>query len=132
MTRAAAIAAVAALAIGSVGTRAFGDPPGGDGAPAGMVAFFNGATCPGGWTRATYAEGRLILGVTSGVFVGVTVGAPLASAEDRAHAHTFAAAMQLAVKSISAAGGGNNSAAAAMAYPAGGTTGAAPSGLPFI
>ncbi len=114
------------------GATAFADPPSGDGAPAGMVTFFNGAGCPSGWTAASVAEGRLVLGVTSGVYVGVQVGKKLAPVEDRAHAHTYSASITLAVKSVSAAGGPNDSAAAAQAYPIAGATGAAATGLPFI
>ncbi len=126
MKRALVLAALAASA------PAFGDPPSGDGAPAGMVTFFNGTQCPSGWTAASYAEGRLVLGVASGVYVGVQVGAPLRAGEDRAHAHAYSAMITRAVKSVAAAGGGNGSAAAAQTYVVAGSTDAAPTGLPFI
>jgi hypothetical protein len=130
--RALAIAAVMLACAFTPARPALADPPPGDGAPPGMVAFFDGTACPDGWTLAGYAQGRLILGVTSGVFVGAQVGVPLAPEEDRTHAHAFSTMIALAVKSISAAGGSSSPAAAAQSYSIKGTTGQAPSGLPFI
>src|SRR5262245_30685047 len=52
-----------------------------DTSPSGMVAFFmaTAAACPPGWTAATMAQGRLIVGVTNGSAVGTQVGTALTS-----------------------------------------------------
>src|SRR5688500_4354298 len=62
-----------------------------DRAPPGMVAYFlaSGPDCPRGWVPAAEARGRLVVGVTGSVDVGVQVGAPLSDKEDRAHRHAF-------------------------------------------
>lgn len=102
--------------------------------PSGAVAFFapDVRSCPAGWRAATEASGRLVVGVAHGDFVGKLVGQPLASQEDRTHAHAFAASVELPYKSISAADGGNRQGASAQKYQDSGVSEAAPSGLPFV
>lgn len=60
--------------------------------PAGMVAFFNLASCPAGWTEFTTARGRYIVGLPlSGTLAG-TAGTALTDLENRAvgqHNHTI-------------------------------------------
>jgi hypothetical protein len=109
---------------------AAGDPPGDDGAPTGVVAFFAGGACPKGWTVAGNVQGRLVVGVTDGAGAGVQVGAPLGDREDRLHKHTYEGTVALPYKSISGADGSTNG-AAAMTYPVSGTAVGATSGLPF-
>lgn len=109
---------------------AAGDPPGDDGAPVGMVAFFAGGACPKGWAVAGNVQGRLVVGVTGGADTGIQVGAPLGDREDRFHAHTYTAMVTLPYKSVSGADG-STIGAAAQTYPVSGTSLGATSGLPF-
>lgn len=125
--------AVLGLAAGLsvVGARpAAGDPPGDDGAPPGMVAFFVGGACPKGWSVAANVQGRLVVGVTDGAETGIQVGTPLGDREDRLHAHTYTTDVVLPYKSVSAADGSNEG-AAAKTYPLSGKSLSVPSGLPF-
>ncbi|MFH2203874.1 MAG: hypothetical protein ABIJ96_12205 [Elusimicrobiota bacterium] len=57
--------------------------------PAGMILFFNLASCPAGWTELAVASGRAIVGkVPAGTLLGVPPGiAPYTNLEDRAHTH---------------------------------------------
>lgn len=103
-----------------------------DGAPAGLVAFFDGDTCPDGWQPAEDVRGRLVIGVPDVASVGISVGAALAPEEDRTHVHTWAAELTLNAKNIAAADGGNDQGAAPGSYAVGGTTDAGTSGLPFV
>jgi len=60
--------------------------------PAGMVSFFNLATCPAGWTELTAARGRYLVGLPSGGTLGGTDGTALSNLEDRPvgqHSHTI-------------------------------------------
>jgi|SRR5579883_238565 len=127
IARGLALAALAAL----LPAPAAGDS-GGDGLPAGMVAFVDGGGCPTGWSVAGYASGRLVVGVTFGDQVGVTIGTPLADQEDRTHAHGYTAMVDLPYKSISAADGSNDQGAAAMTYSWSDAVTPATTGLPFI
>lgn len=104
-----------------------------DEAPRGMVAFVDGPSCPSGWTPATIAMGRLLVGTDEATAIGHAVGEPLAALEDRSHTHTLAGAtLDLPFKSISAADGGNNNGAAAGAQALTGNVQMASSALPFI
>ena len=124
-----ALAAAALLPAG----RATGDIPSGDGVPTGTVAFFAaGTACPEGWGLADKVLGRMVVGVTRGVDVGIEVGTPLVDSEDRAHDHAFTATVTLAYKSVSASDGSNQQGAAAQSYMVVGETAPATSGLPFI
>jgi hypothetical protein len=106
-----------------------------DGAPPGMVAFFDAVTCPPGWTTLPETQGRLLLVVADGAQVGKAIGAPLLDQEDRTHNHTFSATFELGSKSISAAGwphwAANHEAGEKGSHQASGTTSSSTSGLPF-
>jgi len=63
---------------------------GGD-APSGGIAFFATSTCPTGWTEATAARGRYIVGLPSGGTLAGTAGTALSNLENRqvgSHTHT--------------------------------------------
>src|SRR5262245_46377364 len=74
-----------------------------DTSPSGMVAFFmaTAAACPSGWTVATMAQGRLIVGVTSGSAVGTQVGTALTSQSGTGttaaptHQHSYAGSVSV-------------------------------------
>ena len=120
--------AIASMPVGS----ARGDTPAADDVPPGAVAFFPGGACPEGWAPAADVEGRAIVGATAGPVVGVTVGEPLADAEDRTHAHVFRFGVKLPPHGAAAFDGSNDDGAAARTYEVAGTTEASTSGLPFI
>ena len=109
-----------------------------DTSPSGMVAFFmsSGAQCPSGWTAATQAQGRLILGVTNGSTVGVTVGSPLASQTAPSHQHSYQAMVDIPSRSIAAWHCCNNQGAQSgyrmVPDNPPGSTGSAASHLPLI
>lgn len=108
--------------------------PTGDGpetAPPGIVLFASDTRCPDGWVELESARGRIIVGAATGGDVGVTVGAPLADREDRAHRHTVALTLTLPDKNIAAANGGNQDGAAPGRHDAMFTSAPATSGLPF-
>lgn len=109
---------------------AAGDSPSGDGAPAEMVAFFAGGVCPKGWSVAASAQGRLVVGVTTGPDTGIQVGEPLGDQEDRSHEHAYSLSVVVPYKSVSGANGGTNG-AAAKTYMVSGTSTGAVTGLPF-
>jgi hypothetical protein len=63
---------------------------GGDSTPTGTIAYFDLTTCPEGWTEATNAKGRYIVGTQNSANKNLTVGQSLADGENRAvgqHAH---------------------------------------------
>lgn len=77
-----------------------------DTTPSGMVAFFMSPVtqCPSGWATATIAQGRLLLGVTNGNNVGVTVGTPLQSEQvPPSHQHSFKTTVSIPSHGIFAA-----------------------------
>jgi hypothetical protein len=133
-----------ALAGGSVvvgvalfSARAHGDPPAppSDGAPAGLVAFVSGSTCPPGWAPDVEAQGRLIVGAhpdEAASAVGSTVGSALADQENRVHAHAASASVTLSSKSISGANGSNDDGAQSKSYVFAADVKAGPSKLPFL
>lgn len=73
--------------------------------PTGLVAFFNAAQCPDGWTPPTYAEGRLVVAIadTTKKTLRGQQGEPLSNNENRPHSHTYTTTANLPSKSISAA-----------------------------
>jgi hypothetical protein len=59
--------------------------------PSGAVMHFNLASCPAEWTFLAAAQGRYLVGVTTGGTVGLTVGGALSNLENRAvgqHGHS--------------------------------------------
>jgi len=60
------------------------------GVPSGTVIFYNGETCPDGYSELLGAQGRYLVGRTPGGTLGAAVGTELADQEDRAtgkHTH---------------------------------------------
>jgi hypothetical protein len=91
-----------------------------DTSPTGMVAFFPQSECPVGWEPATYAQGRLLLGVTdlTTYTLGKQVGAALANLTAPSHEHAFAVTLTLSEKEEGwgVCGGGNEEGAAKGTY----------------
>ncbi len=100
--------------------------------PSGLVASFTASSCPSGWSPATAAAGRLVVGAADGSGVGVQVGIPLGDQEDRSHSHGVSLNLQPPVKSVAGANGGNGQAADNAATEASSQSGAAASGMPFV
>lgn len=57
--------------------------------PSGAIIYFNGATCPTGWSEVTAARGRAVVGMpgSAGTLAG-TVGTAFTDLEDRTHTHS--------------------------------------------
>jgi len=74
--------------------------------------------------------------VSNGKDAGVSIGTPLADAEDRTHKHSLSGSFTFPVKQVAGAGGGNKDGAKSGKEPSGGfkvpNTGASPSGYPFV
>ncbi len=63
---------------------------GGDSTPTGTIAYFDLAACPEGWSEATNAKGRYIVGTQNAANRNLLVGQALGDGENRAvgqHAH---------------------------------------------
>ncbi len=75
--------------------------------PAGLVAYFDAAACPGGWSDAgATIDGRVVVGNPTGGTAGATFGgAPLASGETRTHTHPLAATLALPAHGIALVSG---------------------------
>lgn len=73
-----------------------------DNTPQNMISFFMQVGCPAGWSVATEAQGRLLLGVASGdsTEIGKTVGDPLTDQEDREHSHDYETTVHFSKKDI--------------------------------
>jgi hypothetical protein len=67
-----------------------------------MVAFFMASGCPSGddWPVATFAQGRLLVGVSNPSTVGVQVGRPMADQQPPQHYHSYGGAVILPGKGI--------------------------------
>lgn len=106
-----------------------------DTTPSGMVAFFmsSGSDCPPGWSVATQAQGRLILGAAA---VGAPAGQPLADQTAPTHSHSYQATVGVPSRSISASHCCDKQGAHSGNYTvpdnAPGQTAAAESDLPLI
>jgi len=126
------IACVGLLALAPTGVVAA--PAGPDLSPAGMVAFFSGvSSCPTGWVESTAAQGRMLVGTTTEANIGANVGTALTDLEDRAHAHSFTATINIIPKSITIGGGSTTSAVASGDHSLGAqSTGNASTNLPFV
>lgn len=57
--------------------------------PTGAVMFFDLATCPAGWSAATFAEGRVAVGRPATGTLRRQVGSAMAGNSDPAHGHTM-------------------------------------------
>jgi len=94
------------------------------------------AACPAGWTVATMAQGRLIVGVTNGSAVGTQVGTALTSQSGTTasptHQHSYAGSVSVSSRHISAAHCCNNQGAQSGTYSLSGSTDAATSNLPLM
>lgn len=65
---------------------------GGNGIPAGVTMYFNGTSCPVGWSEYTTARGRYVVGLNVGGTLGGIVGTELTNSETRltsAHRHDW-------------------------------------------
>lgn len=51
--------------------------------PAGLIAHFDGTSCPPGWTAVSAARGRYLVGLPTGGSLAGVQGTPLTSLEDR-------------------------------------------------
>ena len=103
--------------------------------PGGMLAFFDGAACPAGWTDAPDAlTGRVLVGNPSGGVPGATFGgAPLASGEMRTHTHPITGTLAVPAHGIALVSGccaGGYASAGDLAVTA--TTAVSMSDLPYI
>jgi hypothetical protein len=63
---------------------------GADLVPAGLVMFFNLASCPAGWTELNIATGRAVVGTPSGGTTGAYVGTALNDIQVLTHTHSLA------------------------------------------
>ena len=87
-----------------------------DTTPSGMVAFFmsSGAGCPAGWSLATNAQGRLLVGVATGV--GTVVDSPMADQTAPTHDHGYYPSVTLPSRNIAATHCCNNQGAHSGTY----------------
>ncbi len=85
-------------------------PSGGPSSPvgAGTIIYFNGTTCPSGWTELTSARGRYIIGLpSSGTLAGVA-GTALTNLENRnlgTHTHSASAVNSNHTHTLTSGGG---------------------------
>ncbi len=102
--------------------------------PSGAMLFFDGDTCPDGWTQAAISQGRHLVGLPDGGIPGVTYGgAPLAAGDDRTHAHGIGGTMTVNAHGIALASGccaDGYGSAGTYGLPASSDEGA--SGFPYI
>ncbi|MEO1090266.1 MAG: hypothetical protein AAFX81_06525 [Pseudomonadota bacterium] len=95
----ALVGATSCLVIAAPIGRALAD----DDTKEGTVAFFMETGCPEGWSVATSAEGRLLLGVTDSdkfTIGGQGGGDALTNEDDRLHTHQYATSVSLATHHI--------------------------------
>ena len=100
--------------------------------PSGLITWFQGSSCPAGWSTYGTSFGRLLLSVDTPSQSGVTVGSPLSPQSAPIHSHTYTTTLSLPVHDISAAGGGNSQGACNGNVQLTGTTSQEDSGVPFI
>ncbi|WNM59189.1 hypothetical protein [Candidatus Nitrospira allomarina] len=109
------------------------DPPGTDGTPSGMVAFFTTTSCPPGWNVATNVQGRAVVAVQNSSDLGVTVGTPLQDKTAPGHIHSYKTDITLPTKHAAlATGGSDDRYAKSGKYTISGDMQEATSDLPFI
>jgi len=74
--------------------------------PPGVLLFFDGASCPDGWSQAAATQGRHLVGVPPRGTPGLAFGGPaLANGEQRAHQHPFAGTLSTTPHGIALASG---------------------------
>lgn len=118
---------------GSVATGSGGKEPLGDSVPLGAVSFFQGSACPAGWGAHEALTGRVVVPTVDDALGGEANGEPLASGEDRLHAHTMEASFTLpAFSYVGIAGEANHGVAAAGTVKASGQVDEASTGLPYV
>ena len=104
-----------------------------DGIPQNAIGFFQIPACPNGWEPFKAAAGRAILPTIGTQPGGATVGAPLASGEDRKHSHPIKATFELIdISYVGVAGGGNTGVAKAGSISFTATSNAASAALPYV
>jgi len=104
----------------------------GDPYPTGAVSFFKRASCPTGWAPFEPANGRTILPTIGETPPGTKNGEPLASGEDRKHAHKWSTAFAISKFDFIVFDGGNDGVGAGGNVPFAGTTEPASSKLPYV
>jgi hypothetical protein len=110
-----------------------------DTTPDGMLAFFDQAGCPSGWSAFAQADGRLLLGYTNTTeyVAEAAVGTALASATAPTHTHGFSTTVDVGSFGLAATSGGNTSGAAPNSHDVPGSGGSltvasVTGGTPFI
>ncbi len=101
--------------------------------PTGTLMFFR-SNCPSGWTQATAAQGRWLVGLPEGAMAGVAFGgAALASDEERQNAHAANGTVTTSSHGIALAGGCCAGGYAKNgSYPYAATSGTATADLPYV
>jgi len=101
--------------------------------PKNMIFFIPGGTCPAGSSRATDANGRLLLSANDPGAVGRTFGMPLHDREDRKHSHGATVSVTLDSHHIAGASSCCNSQATSQgSHSTDLKTDGAASSLPFV
>ncbi len=85
-------------------------PGGGPSSPVGVgtIIYFNGTTCPSGWSEVTSARGRYLVGLPSGGTLAGSVGDDLSNLENRnlgTHTHSASAVNSLHTHTLTSGGG---------------------------
>ncbi|NUQ75255.1 MAG: hypothetical protein HUU21_17020 [Polyangiaceae bacterium] len=74
--------------------------------PKGFLMFWNGASCPAGYSQPIATQGRMLVGVPKDAPPGLSFGGKsLASAEDRKHGHDVAGSFMTSPHGIALASG---------------------------
>lgn len=119
--------------IGGTGGTGGTGSSGPDAIPQNAIGFFQIPVCPNGWEPYAAAAGRAILPTIGPQPGGATVGTPLASGEDRKHAHPVKATFELIdISYVGIAGASNMGVAKAGLVSFTATSNAASTGLPYV
>eukprot|EP01094_Clydonella_sp_ATCC50884_P016831 TRINITY_DN2838_c0_g1_i2.p2 TRINITY_DN2838_c0_g1~~TRINITY_DN2838_c0_g1_i2.p2 ORF type:complete len:264 (-),score=63.52 TRINITY_DN2838_c0_g1_i2:748-1539(-) len=100
--------------------------------PDGFTTFFNKGSCPDGWSELGTTRGRLLVSVSQAGQGGVTVNTPMKDREDRTHAHSYTAPLELPQKNIAADDCCNGQGACSGPYTLQNDTLPGTTGLPFV
>jgi hypothetical protein len=74
--------------------------------PRGLLIFFNGTSCPAGWSQPIATQGRMMVGVPEGAKPGLSFGGTsLTSGEARAHGHDVNGSLKTTSHGIALASG---------------------------